>query len=102
LKQTGWVNHFITEFQKLFVLVTDISERRRIVLFMDGLTKPLKGWVKVFNIATLSEAIKKARSMASSSTSSSQGYSHSKPLVFPRDKDNKPLPKKSSLDEATK
>ncbi len=27
---------------------------------MDGLTKPLRGWVKSFNPATLSEAIKKA------------------------------------------
>lgn len=48
------------------------------------------------------EPIKKVKSMASSSTSSSRGYSHSKPPLFPKDKDYKPLPKKSSLDEATR
>lgn len=31
-----------------------------------------------------------------------RGYSHSKPPVFPRDKDNKSLAKKPSLDEATR
>ena len=37
--------------------------------------------------------------MASSSASSSRSYSHSKPPTFPKDK---PLPKKPSLDEATR
>ena len=90
------------EFQKISLLVTNIFKRRWIVIFMDGLIEPLKGWVKGFNPTTLSEAIKKAWSMASSSMSSSWGYSHSKPPMFPRDKDNKPLPKKPSLDEATR
>ena len=76
LRQTRSVNQFITEFQKLFVLVTNMSERRRVVLFIDGLTEPLKGWVKGFNPATLLEAISKARSMASSSSSSSSARSY--------------------------
>ena len=98
LRQTGSVDQFIVEFQKLSILVTDISKRRRVVLFMDGLIEPLKGWVKGFNLATLLEVINKAWSMASSSTSSSQSYSHSNPPMFPRDK---PPLKKLSLDEAT-
>ena len=64
LRKTGSDDQFIAEFHKLFVLVTDISERRRVVLFMDGLAEPLKGWVKGFNPSILSEAISKARSMA--------------------------------------
>ena len=59
LRQTGSVDQYITKFQKLFVLVKNISERRHIVLFMDGLIEQLKGWVKSFNPATLSEAIKR-------------------------------------------
>ena len=95
------LDQFIAEFQKLSILVTDISERRQVVLFMDGLIEPLKGWVKGFNPATLSEAINKAKSMtlSSASSSSSQSYSHSKLPTFLRDK---PPPKKPSLDEATR
>ena len=43
LKQTGTVDNYVTEFQRLSVLVIDISERRRIVLFMDGLRESLRG-----------------------------------------------------------
>jgi len=101
LRQTGSVDQFIAEFQILSVLVTDIFKRSRVVLFMDGLAGPLKGWVKGFNPSTLLEAISKARSMASSlaSSSSSRNHSHLKPLSFSRDK---PLPKKPSLDEASR
>ena len=60
LRQTGSVDQFIAKFQRLSVLVTDISERRQVVLFMDELAEPLKGWVKGFNPSTLSEAISKA------------------------------------------
>ncbi len=41
-------------------------------------------------------------SVGRSSSSSSWGYSHSKLPVFPKDKDNKPLLKKPSLDKATR
>ena len=71
LRQIGLADQYIAKFQKLSVLVTNISERRQIVLFMDGLTEPLKCWVKGFNPTTLLKAIKKARSMASSMTLSS-------------------------------
>ena len=83
------------------MLVIDISERRQVMLFMDGLVEPLKGWVKGFNPSILLEAISKARSMASSSasSSSSRNRSHLKPPLFSRDK---PLPKKPLLDEASR
>ena len=68
---------------------------------MDELVEPLKGWVKGFNPSTLTEAISKTRSMASSSASSSSSriHSHPKPPTFPRDK---PRPKKPLLDEASR
>lgn len=43
LRQIGTVNNYITEFQRLSVLVTNISKRCQIVLFMDGLREALRG-----------------------------------------------------------
>lgn len=70
LKQLGPLENYISEFQRLSVLVTDISQRRLMVLFMDGLADPLRGWIKALNPLTLQEAIKKARGMEASSSRS--------------------------------
>ena len=53
LKQWGLVETYINEFQRLAMLVTYISERRLVVLFMDGLSDLFRGWVKGHNLATL-------------------------------------------------
>ena len=42
------------------MLVTNISEMRLVVLFMDELSDPLRGWVKGHDPTTLQEATKKA------------------------------------------
>lgn len=63
LKQWDSMDAYIALFQRLFVLVVDISERRLIVLFMDGLLNPLKGWVKALNPFNLQLAIRKVRDM---------------------------------------
>ena len=81
--------------------MTNISERRLLFLFMDGLTKPLKGWVKGFNPNTLIVLIKKARDMVIS-TYSSKSYSHTELLLAPKEKDSKLPPKKQSMNEATR
>lgn len=60
LKQEGSIEEFIRNFQRLSVLVTDISIKRLVVLFVDGLKDPLRGWVKSLNASTPQEAIKKA------------------------------------------
>ena len=44
-------------------MVPDISDRRLVGLFTEGLSKPLKGRVKTFDPFNLQEIIKKARSM---------------------------------------
>ena len=49
------------------MLVTDISERRLVVLFMDGLSYHLRGWVKGHDPTTLQEATTKAHDLAPSS-----------------------------------
>jgi len=68
VKQISIVDNYVTEFQRLSILVTNISERCQIVLFMDGLREPLRGWTKGFNPCTLNKAIKKVCDMATSSS----------------------------------
>ena len=41
LKQTGSAYAFISEFQRIAVMVIDISEIRLIMLFTEALTEPL-------------------------------------------------------------
>jgi hypothetical protein len=53
LRQTDTTEAFITEFQWVAMTVTDISEPRLIMLFTEGLTEPLRGWVKAYRPPTL-------------------------------------------------
>jgi hypothetical protein len=48
LRQTGTAEVFIMEFHWVVMVVTDISEPRLIMLFTEGLTEPLRGWVKAY------------------------------------------------------
>jgi hypothetical protein len=48
LKKTGTTEAFIEEFQRLAVMVPDVSESRLMMLFFEGMTEPLCGWVKDF------------------------------------------------------
>lgn len=84
LKQSGSVDAYIAKFQRLSVLVTDISPRRLVVLFCDGLADPLRGWVKGHDPLTLVEATKKARDL---SPSIYKGKYHSTDSSYRKDKD---------------
>jgi ABC-type transport system involved in cytochrome c biogenesis permease component len=53
LRQTGSVEAFITEFQWKAVVVSDIFEHWLVMLFIEALTEPLRGWVKDFKPHTL-------------------------------------------------
>ena len=53
LKQTGSLESFISEFLRLAVMVTDISEACLVMLFVEGLSEPLRGWVKAYKPAIL-------------------------------------------------
>lgn len=44
-------------------MVPNILEQRLVVLFIEGLLEPLRGWIKAFDLPSLQEAMKKARSM---------------------------------------
>ena len=68
------------------MLVIDILERRLVVLFMDGLSDPLRGWVKGHDPATLQEATKKACDLEPSSFRSRFQHRDS---YMKKDKDDK-------------
>jgi hypothetical protein len=63
LKQTGTTEAFIEEFQRLAVMVQDISPTRLMMLFTEGLMEPLKGWVKAFKPTNLQDAIWRMRDL---------------------------------------
>jgi hypothetical protein len=103
LRQTGTIEVFITEFQQVAVAVTDISDPRLIMLFIEGLTKPLRGWAKAYMPPTLQDAILHARDLADSVPKSK---TFSKLFEPQRDRDRKPLQRewkgKENLDDETR
>jgi hypothetical protein len=48
LRQTGSPEGYIEEFQRVAVMVPDVSQARLLMLFTEGLLEPLRGWVKAF------------------------------------------------------
>ena len=66
LKQTSSAKAFISEFQRIAVMVTDVSESRLTMLFTEALTEPLRGWVKAYKPLTLQDAISRARDLQGS------------------------------------
>ena len=56
-KQVGTLEAYIFEFQRLAVMVIDISKARLILLFTEGLVEPLKGLVKAYRPTTMQEAV---------------------------------------------
>jgi hypothetical protein len=82
LRQSGTVKEFITEFQRVAMEVIDISEPRMIMLFIEGLIEPLKGWVKAHRPPTLQYAILCTRDLEDSVPKTK---TFSKPFVPQRD-----------------
>jgi hypothetical protein len=66
LRQTGTTEAFIAQFQQVSVAVIDISEPRLIMLFKEGLTEALRGWVKAYRPPTLQDSILRTRDLADS------------------------------------
>jgi hypothetical protein len=66
------------------VAVADISKPKLIMLFTEGLTEPLRGWVKSYRPHTLQDAILRTRDLADSAPKT-------KPFVPQRDRDKKPF-----------
>jgi hypothetical protein len=103
LRQTGTAEAFIAEFQRVAVTVTDISEPRLVMLFTEGLTEPLRGWVKAYRPHSLQDAVRRTRDLADSVPRTKP---FTKLFVPQRDKDQKnPLREwkgKPKLDDDTR
>jgi hypothetical protein len=84
LRQTGIAEAFISEFQRVAVAVTDISEPRLVMLFTEGLTEPLRGWVKAYRPHSLQDVIRHTKDLADSVPKTKP---FTKPFVPQRDKD---------------
>jgi hypothetical protein len=65
LRKTGSPEIYIEEFQRIAVMVQDVSQARLMMLFTEGLMEPLRGWVKAFKPTNLQEAIWKTRDLGS-------------------------------------
>jgi hypothetical protein len=85
------------------VAVTDISEPRMIMLFIDGLIEPLREWVKAYKPPTLQDAILHTRDLEDSVPKTK---TFSKPFVPQKDRDRKPFQRewkgKEKLDDETR
>jgi hypothetical protein len=55
LKQIGSPGSYIEEFQRVIVMVSDVSQARLMMLFIEGLMEPLRGWIKAFKPSNLQE-----------------------------------------------
>ena len=87
-KQTGSAEAFISEFQRIAVIVTYVSESRLTMLFTKALTEPLRGWVKTYKPLTLQDAISRARDLQDSVPKNRFPLKTNFPV---RDKDRKPF-----------
>jgi len=65
LKQTSSLNEYIEVFDQISMQVQNISPRRVIFLFIDGLLDPLRGLVKSFEPLSLEEVFKRAMTLES-------------------------------------
>jgi hypothetical protein len=70
------------------VAVIDISDPRLIMLFTEGLTEPLRGWVKAYRPHTLQDAILHTQDLEDSVPKTKP---FSKPFVPQKDRDMKPF-----------
>ena len=61
VKKTRTPKAYFSKFQNLVLRVTDIFESRLILLFIEGLTEPLKELVKAYRPSTLQDAMSRTR-----------------------------------------
>jgi hypothetical protein len=63
IKQTSILEAFISEFQRLTVMVIDIFEAHFVIFFIEGIADPLRGWVKTYKPTTLQDVVSHTRDM---------------------------------------
>ena len=63
LKQQGDLEDYIVEYLKLSVMVANLTMRRRVSMFIDGIAETFHGLVKCTKPTTLLEAMETARDL---------------------------------------
>jgi hypothetical protein len=100
LRQTGSPETFIEEFQRVVIMVPDVSQARLLIFFSKGLMEPLCGWVKAFKPHNLQEAIWRTRDLMGSAAKTK--FTPRPPLTQGV-KDQRGMDKgKGRMDEATR
>jgi hypothetical protein len=81
-------------------MVSDVVESRLLMLFIEGLTKPVKGWVKAFKPITLQDAIERTMDLIGEAN---KNRFTPKPPMIQRGRVTRPVDKgKGKLDETTR
>jgi len=81
-------------------MVPDVAESRLLMLFIEGLTKLVKGWVKAFKSITLQDAIERTEDLVGAANKS---RFTPKPPIAQKGHDTIPMDRgKGKLDEATR
>jgi hypothetical protein len=100
IKQTGSAETFIEEFQKVSVMVPDVSESKLLMMYIEELIEPVKGWVKYFKHVTLQDVIECTKDLVGAAN---KNRFTPKPPIIPRGRDTRPMDEgKGKLDEATR
>ena len=63
LKQVGIPKAYILEFENISVIVSYVYMARLVLIFIEGLTEPLKGIVKSHKLATLKDSMNLTRDL---------------------------------------
>jgi outer membrane translocation and assembly module TamA len=100
IRQTGSTEAFIEEFQRVAVMVPDMTESRLLMMYIEGLTEPLRGWVKAFKPNTLQDAIERTKDLVGAAY---KNKVTPRPPVIPRGRETRQVDKgKGKMDEATR
>jgi hypothetical protein len=86
IRQTGSTKAFIEEFQRVAVMVLDMLESKLLMMYMEGLTKPLHGCVKAFKPITLQDAIERTRDLVGVTC---KNKVTTRPPIIPRGRETK-------------
>jgi hypothetical protein len=86
----GSTKEFIEVFQRVAVMVPDMSKSRLLVMYIEGFTEPLHGWVNAFKPITLQDVIECTRYLIG------ETYKNKvtpRPPIIPRGRETKQLDK---------
>jgi hypothetical protein len=57
LKKTGSPEAYISEFERVSLMVMEISKGRLVNFFVEGISEPLWGWVKDYKPTSLQDVV---------------------------------------------